>query len=170
MSGEPTAAEIIEALGLVPHPEGGYFVETWRAVERLDERALPARYRGPRAYGTAIYYLLTPEGFSALHRLHTDEVWHHHAGAEVEMLLLAADGNARTARLGRDLRAGARPQVVVPAGTWQGARVVPGGEWALCGCTMAPGFDGADFVLGRRAELRQAFPAHAAVIEAWTRP
>ncbi len=155
-----TADEIKAALNLRPHPEeGGFFVETYRSEERIPSEALPARYGGARALGTAIYYLLTPETFSAMHRLASDEVFHFYLGDPVEMLQLFPDGTGRTVTLGQDLAKGMRPQAIVPRGVWQGARLVPGGRFALLRTTVAPGFDFADYAHGQRAALLRTFPA-----------
>ena len=163
------AAAVIRLLDLQPHPaEGGYFAETYRADETLPAAVLPGRYGGARAAGTAIYYLLTADNVSAMHRLASDEVFHFYLGDAVEMLHLFADGNAATVILGADLEAGERPQAVVPRGTWQGARLRPGGRFALMGTTVAPGFDFADFELGGRTALTGAYPAHAGMIAALT--
>ena len=165
-----TAQEIIERLGLRPHPdEGGFFAETYRAQERLAAPALHPRYGGPRTVSTAIYYLLTPDTVSALHRLASDEVFHFYLGDPVEMLHLLPDGAQRTLTLGQDLIAGMVPQVVVPAGVWQGARLVAGGKWALLGCTVAPGFEFADYEHGRRQPLARAYPGARDLIVALTR-
>ncbi|MFL6264252.1 MAG: cupin domain-containing protein [Thermoanaerobaculia bacterium] len=128
-----TAGEVVRLLGLQPHPEGGFYRETFRA---------PAP-DGARAASTAIYYLLREGDVSAWHRvLGADEIWHHYAGALLELTLW--DGRERTSlRLGTGLAAGERPQAVVPAGVWQAAR--PMGGWVLVGCTVAPGFDFARF-------------------------
>ena len=161
------AAAIIAALGLVPHPkEGGWFRETYRSGEALPAPALPARYGGPRAAATAIYYLLTPSTYSALHRLASDEVFHFYAGDAVEQLRLFPDGRGEIATIGSELAAGQRPQVLVPRGVWQGARLAPGGRYALLGCTVAPGFDYADYESGDGASLAAAYPAFAARIAA----
>jgi hypothetical protein len=162
-----TADEIRRLLGLAPHPEGGYFRETYRAAETLPRAALPARYAGDRAVSTAIYYLLTPDTFSALHRLASDEVFHFYAGDPVDMLLLR-DGGGEVLTLGSDLAAGMQPQVVVPAGVWQGARLRAGGAWALLGTTVAPGFDFADYETGARAALQRAWPDLADAIASLT--
>jgi uncharacterized protein len=164
-----TADEIRRLLDLAPHPEGGFYRETWRAAEALPAAALPARYGGGRAAGTAIYYLLTPGTFSTLHRLRSDEVFHCYAGDPVELLLLAPGGAGEVVTLGSDLGAGHRPQQLVPAGVWQGARLRAGGAWALLGCTVAPGFDFADYEAGGRADLQRGWPAFAALIGALTR-
>jgi predicted cupin superfamily sugar epimerase len=162
-----TANEIVQLLRLEQHPkEGGYFRETYRSRATIDTTHLPpAGYAnaGPRdrALGTAIYYLITPDSFSALHRLPGEEVFHHYLGDAVEMLMLHADGRGDVVRIGTDLATGESPQVVVPGGTWQGSRLVPGGAFALLGCTMSPGFDYADYAHGRRNDLIERFPAHA---------
>lgn len=160
-----TVDDIVRLLALEPHPtEGGYFVETHRTDESVAADALPGRYGGDRDHGTAIYYLLTPDTFSALHRLASDEVFHFYLGDPVEQLHLFADGGGRTVVLGTDLAAGQRPQQVVPRGVWQGARLAAGGRFALMGCTVAPGFDFRDYEHGERAALTGAYPAFAAEI------
>ncbi len=129
-----TAEEIVERLGLQPHPEGGFYRETFRA---------PAP-DGGRGASTAIYYLLREGDVSAWHRVvDADEVWHHYAGTSLELILSADGQERRFVRLGADLAAGERPQAVVPAGVWQAAR--PLGGWVLVGCTVAPAFEFAGF-------------------------
>lgn len=165
----PTAREIITRLGLVPLTiEGGYFRETYRAPLKLAAGALPAEYGSDRNVSTCIYYLLTPDTFSAIHRVKSDEVFHFYAGEAVEMLQLGPDGKAQVVTIHNDLAAGRVPQVVVPAGVWQGCRLIPGGSWALMGCTVAPGFDYADFELADRAELLAQYPGLSAHITALT--
>src|SRR5213080_389937 len=135
-----SADELIRHLGLRPHPkEGGYFRETYRAAESYAN--LPTRYQGPRSASTAIYYLLTPNTYSALHRLQTDEIFHFYLGDPIRMLQLDADGNGRTIVLGPDMLHGHNLQVVVPRGIWQGCFLEPDGKFALLGCTVAPGFE-----------------------------
>lgn len=159
-------------LGLAPLAgEGGYFRQTWIAPERVaagPPGPCPAR---EKAAGTAIYYLVTDaaDGFSALHRLPTDEVYHFYLGDPVEQLLLHPDGRSELVVLGQDLVAGQRVQHVAPRDTWQGTRLVPGGRWALLGTTMAPGFDASDYVAGERVPLMAAYPHEAARILALTR-
>jgi uncharacterized protein len=130
-----SAEEVIRLLGLLPHPEGGAYRETFRA---------PAP-DGERGASTAIYYLLRSGELSAWHRVDADEVWHYYAGAPLELALSApSDSGERTAlRLGKDLAAGERPQAVVPAGVWQSARSL--GDWTLVGCTVAPAFQFSGF-------------------------
>jgi len=126
---ELAAADVIRLLGLIPHPEGGYFRETFR----------DARTEGSRAASTAIYFPLAEGEVSHWHRVDAAEVWHWHAGAALELAIAAADNPPTRIRLGSDLRAGERPQAVVPAGHWQSARSL--GAWTLVGCTVAPGFE-----------------------------
>jgi predicted cupin superfamily sugar epimerase len=164
------AEEVIRLLDLKPLPgEGGFFRETHRSADHLALAALPSRYATAKSASTAIYYFLTPNTFSALHRLPTDEVYHFYAGNPVELLVLAENDGGSVVTLGSDLAAGHQPQYVVPRGTWQGSRVKAGGAWALMGTTMAPGFDFADFEAGDRATLAAAYPAHADMIRALTR-
>jgi predicted cupin superfamily sugar epimerase/uncharacterized protein YciI len=131
----PTADEVIAALGLQPHPEGGWYVETWRD---------PAP-EGERPAGSAIYYLLRSGEHSRWHRVDATETWHHYAGDPLELRIADAGGQPRVVRLGPDLADGERPQAVVPVGAWQAARSL--GAWTLVGCTVAPAFEFAGFEL-----------------------
>ncbi len=166
------ARAIIEALNLQPHPiEGGFFRETHRASGTVPADRLPAGYhgRGPRSLGTAIYYLLTAETFSEMHRLPTEEVFHVYQGGPARMLQIDPDGTHREIVLGADVLAGQSPQIVVPAGVWQGTTLEPGVEFILLGATMAPGFDYDDYERGRRADLVALCPAAAETIARLTR-
>jgi uncharacterized protein len=160
---EPDALRrrIIERLGLVPHPEGGFFRETFRSGRVLDGTK--------RSASTAIYFLLPAGVFSAFHVIRgADEIWHHYAGEPVEIHTISASGEHRVEVLGGDLEEGERPQLVVPAGTLQAA--VPWGDtFALCGCTVSPGFDFADFEMPAREDLLRRFPRHGEVIRRLTR-
>ncbi len=129
------AEEIIAALGMRPHPEGGHFVETWRGSDRGDGRAV----------GTAIYFLLRTGEQSHWHRVDADEVWLYHAGAPLRLSIAAAGEPTVDHTLGTDLDAGQRPQLVVPAGAWQAAE--PTGDFTLVSCTVSPGFEFAGFEL-----------------------
>lgn len=168
MTNKPlTAAEVIRLLHLEPLPvEGGYFRETYRSGESLQA----ARYGSPRSYGSAIYFLLTPESFSALHRLESDEVYHFYLGDPAEMLLLYPDGSGERLLLGSDVAAGQHLQYVVPRGVWQGSRVHSGGRYSLLGTTMAPAFDPRDFEPARRGDLLERYAQHAELIRGLTRP
>lgn len=163
------ATDWIDRLGLQSHPEGGYFRESYRSADLLDAGILGGRHGGPRPASTAIYFLLTGEAFSSLHRLRSDEVWHYHAGSALTVHVIDPAGAYRAHRVGLDLDAGERPQAVVPAGCWFGATVDEPGGYALVGCTVAPGFDFADFELADRAELTGRHPEHAGLIARLTR-
>ena len=158
-----TARDLIERLGLRPHPEGGFFAETFRSNVRVSTGA------GERCAGTAILYLITPESFSTLHRVAADEVFHFYLGDPLEMLQFDEAGRVERCVLGSDLTLGMRPQVVVPAGTWQGTRLSRGGAFALLGATVAPGFEFADFESGERAALTRHFPHLSSEIARLTR-
>jgi predicted cupin superfamily sugar epimerase len=160
------ANELIARLGLAPHPERGYYVESYRASLIVD--GLP--HGAPRAASTAIYFLVTrAQPTTYLHRLRSDELFHLYEGGPLDVLLLgASDGDVR--RLGLDLAAGERPQLVIPAGTWFAVELVDGASHCLFGCTVAPGFDFADFELGAGPELAARHPAYAARIARMRRP
>ena len=162
------AAYWIEHLELMPHPEGGYFREVYRSDESAGNAGLPARYGAARSLGTGIYFLLTETGFSAFHRLQTDELWHYYTGSvPVDIWVIHPAGQLEHRRLGPEVAAGMAFQVLVPRGTWFAAEAA--GGYALTGCTMAPGFDFADFELADGAALAAAYPAHAALIRRLTR-
>lgn len=154
----------IDELRLQPHPEGGWFRETYRSADSIPAAALPPRFAGARAFSTSIYFLLPAGAFSAFHRIRSDEVWHFHDGDALELHLLHPDGRHEV----RPVGPGAF-QAVAPAGCWFGARVAAGGRYALVGCTVAPGFDFADFEMARRGDLLSQFPACADIIRALTR-
>jgi predicted cupin superfamily sugar epimerase len=161
------AGHLISRLGLVPLPkEGGFYARTWTSSRnRADGRAC----------GSAILFLISEDDFSALHRLGMDEIWHFHAGDPAELTLLdPVAGSCRTIVLGSDVGGAHAPQAVVPAGTWQGARLraAPAAGvrgWALFGCTVSPAWDEREFELGERVALVREFPAHAALVRALTR-
>jgi predicted cupin superfamily sugar epimerase len=158
------ADEIIRLLQLVPHPEeGGFFRETYRSSADFEPGA---PFPGRRSVATAIYYLLTADTFSAMHRLPGDEVYHFYLGDPVELLELHADGRSGITVLGSDL-VSMTAQHVVRGGTWQGSRLAEGGAWALLGTTMAPGFDFDDYEAGSAA-LADHYPAYAARIRELT--
>jgi len=139
---------------LLPHPEGGYFAESYRALEGTADG---------RSVATAIYYLLKSGEFSAFHRLRSDELWHFYDGDGLTLYLIDAGGAGRLVELGRGRNAFL--QALVPARTWIAARVTGTGAFSLCGCTVSPGFEFNDFELARRADLLASFPQH----EKWIR-
>ncbi len=152
-----TAQDIIRQLELEPLTfEGGYFRQNYRSRERTADGKL---------MGTAIYYLLTPDTCSRLHKLPADEVYHFYLGDPVELLLLYPDGRGEVVKLGQDIAHGMQVQYVVPAGVWQGSRLAEGGAWGLMGTTMAPGFHDEDFAAGVPEELRGAYPGFVREIE-----
>lgn len=123
---------------------------------------------GSRSVGTAIFYLLTPDTFSAMHRLPGDEIYHFYLGDPVEMLQLCPDGTGRTVLLGHDILNGMQLQAVISAGTYQGSRLLPGGKFALLGTTMAPGFEFQDYAAGSYAELDARYPDFERLIKKLT--
>jgi predicted cupin superfamily sugar epimerase len=165
--GRDRSAELVERLGLAPHPERGFFVETHRAATAVSA----ATHTGPRAASTAIYFLITADAPATyLHRLKSDEVFHLYEGGPLDVLRLHPDGRWDAPRLGLDLAAGERPQIVIPAGTWFGTELTPGTEYCLVGCTVAPGFDFTDFELAEGPELAARYPGAAERIARMSRP
>lgn len=159
-----TADQIKKLLNLDPHPvEGGYFRRTFTSAANLD---LP---RGTRPQGTAIYYLLEAGAFSELHMLDSDEMFHFYLGDPVEMLQLYPDGRSAVLTLGQDLAAGQQVQLLVPAGVWQGTRLIGEGKMALLGCTVVPGFNYADYHNAGYEELVAKWPEQGERIRALTR-
>ena len=138
--------------------EGGYYVETYRAAEKIAQAELPQRYSATRHYSTAILYLLTPDTFSALHRLTSDEIYHFYLGDPVTMLQLRPDGSSGVINLGHDIMNGQRVQVTVPRYTWQGAFLKQGGKFALMGTTTSPGFEFDDFESAQQDKLLEKYP------------
>jgi predicted cupin superfamily sugar epimerase len=156
-----TAQDVIAKLDLKPlQDEGGYFKETYRSSTSLPARTFGIDGSGNRTVTTAIYFLLAPNSFSALHRLKSDEIFHFYAGDPVEMVQIDPNGTLTRYTIGSDIFSGQIPQVVVPAGTWQALRLKSGGAWALMGTTVAPGFEFEDFELGDRQKMDQLFPQH----------
>lgn len=157
MTSLPDAAQLVRELALTPHPEGGFYRETYRAAQAVD---------GGRSASTMIYFLLRAGEVSRLHRIDADEGWHHYLGGALEIFELdeADPGRLRVTTLGKDLARGEVLQHVVPAGRWFGAAPAPGAAYALVGCTVAPGFEFAHFELGERAPLLARFPAAAALV------
>jgi len=170
-----TAAELAVTLGLAPHPEGGFFRETYRAAETV------ITPRGERAASTAILFLVTAAAISHLHRLSSDELWVFQSGLPLELVTLSPGGELETHVLGgladgprEAIEPEATPQALVPAGSWQGARLAGGPHlpasraWALVSCIVSPGFDYEDFELGERDALLAAYPQQAEVVTAFT--
>jgi predicted cupin superfamily sugar epimerase len=170
-----TSDEVIERLGLEPlDQEGGYFRQTWRSASGIPNEILGSAFSaGEHAAGTAIYFLITRDQFSAMHRLKADEIWLHHLGDPLEMLMLHPDGGGELASIGPDLSRDQRPQHVCPANSWQGTHIAPGQGrfgYALGSCIMAPGFEWSDFELGDRDTLIRQYPEFAQTVRCLTRP
>lgn len=148
-----------------PHPEGGFFKETYRSeeLEKFDG------FIGSRNISTAIYFMITKGNFSAFHRIKSDEIWHFYDGSPVEIVVISPEGNLTSHQLGLDINNGQLPQAMVPAGCWFASRIADDADYALAGCTVAPGFDFQDFELADRVDLVKEFPQHEAVIRSLTR-
>lgn len=169
--GNVTAEQIIKKLDLIPLPEeGGYYRETFRS-SNIDApaRMFGIQSNGTRVASTAIYYLVTPDSFSALHKVASDEVFHFYAGDPAEMIQIDEEGNLTRHILGSDIANGQSPQVIVRKGVWQGLKLKKGGKWALMGTTVAPGFEFEDFQLGEQKDLINLFPQHESDIKLFTR-
>ncbi|MGR3811231.1 cupin domain-containing protein [Jiulongibacter sp. NS-SX5] len=162
-----TAAYWIEKLHLNPHPEGGYFSETYRSelTVKTDDFGMP----GKRNFATGIYFLMEKQNFSAFHRIKSDEMWHFYAGDPLEVFFIDSQGAVQRILLGNNPENGEVFQAVVPAGVWFGSRPVAGGSYSLVGCTVSPGFDFQDFEMAKRATLKAQYPEHQRIIEELTR-
>jgi len=186
------AAYWIHHLQLLPHPEGGYYRQTYRSDLLLPKSALPGAFSGDRVASTAIYFLLDQHNFSAFHRLPSDEMWHFYLGSPLIVHVIDADGHYSEIRLGADPDAGEVFQATVKAGCWFASQLAARAEsaphsliepatrdqsaaredapqFSVVGCTVAPGFDFADFELARRADLIRLHPDHQTLITSLTR-
>lgn len=159
----------VRRLKLEPHPEGGYYRQTYRSDETIPQAALPEGFTGPRAASTAIYFLLEGENFSAFHRLRSDEMWHFYTGSPLVVHVIDTAGRYWPVSLGSDSESGQVFQAVVRAGSWFAAHVADWKGWALVGCTVAPGFDFEDFEIAKRKKLVDKYPQHRKVIQELTR-
>jgi len=158
----------IEKLKLEAHPEGGYFRQTYKSDLLIGREALPG-FSGARAASTAIYFLLEGKNFSAFHRLRSDEMWHFYAGSALVVHVIEPAGSYSSILLGSDLEAGQTFQAVVPAGCWFASHVADWKSWALVGCTVAPGFEFADFEMAKLEELSERYPQYRELIRRLTR-
>jgi len=150
------------------HPEGGYFAESYRSAEIIPQDALPKRFEGDRNFSTAIYFLLESHQFSALHRIQSDEMWHFYAGSPLYVFYIDNQGMVQTIKLGDSPENGEVFQAVVPAGVWFGSKPAQTDNYSLVGCTVAPGFNFADFELSGREKLLQQYPEHGEIIKLLT--
>lgn len=162
------AQELIAKLELQPHPEGGYYRETYRS-EGLIEGQNPTAFPAGRNFSTAIYFLLQGEDFSAFHRIRSDELWHFYAGVPLHIFIIDEQGTLSIITLGNNPEGGEVYQAVVPAGCWFASAPARPEGYALVGCTVAPGFDFGDFEMAVRAPLTDSFPQHKEIIRRLTR-
>ena len=161
--------DLIKRFKLEPHPEGGYFRETYRS-EGLISNAKPGwEFSSERNFSTCIYFLLTSDSFSAFHRIKQDEIWHFYEGSPIRLYMIAPDSNASQAIIGSNFEEGQVPQFVVPKGVYFAAEVAAENAYSLVGCTVAPGFDFEDFELPSRQTLLERFPEHQGLITQFTR-
>ena len=161
--------QLVENLALEPHPEGGFFRETYRSGETIPQSALKKGFEGERNCSTGIYFLLTSESFSAFHRIQQDEMWHFYDGSPILLHMISPEGDYTLIEIGRAFDLGQVPQFVVPAGYWFASEVKEESSYSLAGCTVSPGFDFRDFELANRDELSNQFPQHREVISRLTR-
>lgn len=167
-SNKSRAAKIIEHLKMKPHPEGGFYCRTYTSDVPLKRESLPNQFDGDRVLSSAIYFLLEKDQYSALHRLKSDELWHFHEGASLKLSIISPSGELTNRILGSDIESGEEFQIVIPAGSWFGAKISIPNSYSFFGCTVTPGFDFADFELGRRNDLLKLFPNHRDIINSLT--
>ncbi len=162
-------SEIVGKLQMNPHPEGGFYKETYRSKESIPQKVLGNKFAGERNYCTAIYFLLTSDNFSAFHRIKQDEIWHYYEGSSLYVHVIDLNGEYKRYAVGMDLNHGELPQLIVPAGCWFASSVKNDSSYSLVGCTVSPGFDFDDFELAQRKELIQEYPKYKDVITQLTR-
>jgi predicted cupin superfamily sugar epimerase len=153
-----TVSALVEQFSLLPHPEGGFYRETYRSAESIGMNALPERFPGERSFSTAILFLLEKNNFSAFHRIKSDECWHFYAGQALYVHVIHPNGKYELIRLGNNTAGGETFQAVVPAGCWFASETAEGGQFSFVGCTVSPGFDFADFELADGSVLSTEFP------------
>ncbi|OGI10457.1 MAG: hypothetical protein A2Y40_08275 [Candidatus Margulisbacteria bacterium GWF2_35_9] len=159
----------INHLNLQAHPEGGYYRETYRSDEIIAMAALPNRFSGDRNFSTGIYFLLDKANISAFHRIKQDEIWHYYDGSSLSIHIINADGQYCVKKLGINIEENEEPQVIVPAASYFAAEVNNKTSFTLCGCTVAPGFDFADFEMPNKQTMIKLFPNQLSLIKIFTR-
>lgn len=157
-------SEFINHYHLQPHPEGGWYAQSYRSIEIIPASALPDRFGGDRVFSTAIYFLLEQGNFSAFHRIKSDECWHFYQGDPLEVFIIGTDGLMKIITLGQDISRGQLFQYVVPANCWFASRPAKESKYCFVGCTVAPGFDFADFELADHTALSSEYPEHRDLI------
>jgi predicted cupin superfamily sugar epimerase len=155
---------LIQQYNLKPHPEGGWYTQTYKSNELIGANALPARFGGDRSFSTAIYFLLEQGNFSAFHRIKSDECWHFYAGDPLLIYVIEVNGELKIISLGNDPEKGQTFQYIVPANCWFASRPAPGSEYCFAGCTVSPGFEFEDFELANANELSNTYPQHKDII------
>jgi len=160
-----TSAQLIQQYCLQPHPEGGWYKETYKSNEQITANALPERFTGCRFFSTAIYFLLEGSNFSAFHRIKSDECWHFYTGGPLWVYIIDHSGSLEVICLGSNISQGQLFQYVVPANCWFASRPASGSGFSFVGCTVAPGFDFTDFELADAAILSGLYPQHDAIIK-----
>lgn len=160
-----TIPELITHFHLHPHPEGGWYAQSYRSTESIPAAALPERFSGDRLFSTAIYFLLEQGNFSAFHRIKSDECWHFYSGDPLEIFILYTDGSLQVVTLGPSIDKGQHFQFVVSANCWFASRPAAGSRYCFVGCTVAPGFDFTDFEMANASGLSKEYPSHLAIIE-----
>jgi predicted cupin superfamily sugar epimerase len=159
-----TPRQLIQQYALHSHPEGGWYKQTYKSREYISATSLPERFNGSRAFSTAIYFLLEQGNFSAFHRIKSDECWHFYAGDPLLVYVIQQDGELDIIQLGNDINKGQLFQYVVPANCWFASQPAPASAYCFVGCTVAPGFDFADFELADASALAGLYPQHERVI------
>lgn len=160
---------LVKKLKLEPHPEGGFFKETYRSKNEIPQDILQGQYSGPRNISTTIYFLLTSDNFSAFHRIKQDEIWHFYLGSPISLHVISDKGLYKKHFIGNDFEKGHFPQFIVKGGDWFASEIEDSNSFALAGCTVSPGFDFADFEMASQESLIKLFPPHHKIISKLTR-
>lgn len=160
-----TAGQLVQQFQLQPHPEGGYYKETYRSPDFIPDRSLSRLFNGDRNYSTAIYFLLKKNDFSAFHRINSDEIWHFYNGDTMLIHIIHLNGRLETIKLGSNIEVGEVFQFTVPATCWFAAEPDIASTYCFVGCTVSPGFDFADFELAQVEELIKVYPQHKDIIK-----
>ena len=155
---------LIKQFEMQPHPEGGWYKQTYKSNEQVAAAALPGRFGGDRSFSTAIYFLLEKGNFSAFHRIKSDECWHFYAGGSLLIYIIEQTGELKVISLGSDHEKGQSFQYVVPANCWFASRPAPESEFCFVGCTVSPGFEFDDLELADASELSTFYPQHKPII------
>ena len=155
---------LVKELNLLPHPEGGFYKETYRSNESVKKDDLPERFSADRSFSTGIYFLLGSENCSKFHRIKSDEIWHFYEGSCLTIHEITPDGKYLAHKLGSTIEKDETFQLVIPAGSWFGATVESNDSYAFVGCTVSPGFDFSDFELAEKSDLLNSFPEYHEII------